>query len=142
MTAAAGCVGVQHLQEEVVNQNHVLPLHVGQVVHPFVTVERQETVRLKKLLFVFVFRSVISFSRPFHSLGAWLLKAESPTVVLLCGTAKREEPDDLRSCPSSQTKTISLIWHSVNESLNINRNLKSVQAASVRTLEQDLFQSP
>lgn len=38
MTAAAGRVGVQHLQEEVVHQHHVLPLHGGQVVHAFVTV--------------------------------------------------------------------------------------------------------
>lgn len=34
--AAAGRVGVQHLQQEVINQNNVLPLHGGQVVHAFV----------------------------------------------------------------------------------------------------------
>lgn len=34
--AAAGRVGVQHLQQEVVDQDHVLPLHGGQVVHAFV----------------------------------------------------------------------------------------------------------
>lgn len=39
---AAGRVGVQHLQEEVVHQHHVLPLHGGQMVHAFVTAERRQ----------------------------------------------------------------------------------------------------
>lgn len=37
--AAAGRVGVQHLQQEVVDQNHVLPLHGGQVVHALVAAQ-------------------------------------------------------------------------------------------------------
>lgn len=37
--AAAGRVGVQHLQQKVVDQNHVLPLHGGQVVHAFVATQ-------------------------------------------------------------------------------------------------------
>lgn len=41
LTAAAGCVGIQHFQEKVVHQNHVLLLHGRQVVHAFVAVERE-----------------------------------------------------------------------------------------------------
>lgn len=40
LTAAAGCVGIQHFQQKVVHQHHVLPLHGGQVVHTFVAVEK------------------------------------------------------------------------------------------------------
>lgn len=43
LTAVAGCVGVQHLQKEVVHQHHVPPLHGGQMVHAFVTAERSGT---------------------------------------------------------------------------------------------------
>lgn len=41
--AAAGGVGVQHLQEEVVHQHHILPLHAGEVVHAFVATQRSDT---------------------------------------------------------------------------------------------------
>lgn len=43
LTAAGGGVGVQHLQEEVVDQHHVLPLHGGQVVHALVAVDGRRT---------------------------------------------------------------------------------------------------
>lgn len=43
-----------------------------------------------------------SSGRLFQQLGAQWLEAEPPDVlVLLCGTARREEPDDLRGPPGS-----------------------------------------
>lgn len=43
LAAAAADVGLQHLQQQVVDQHHVLPLHGGQVVHAFVTTETGST---------------------------------------------------------------------------------------------------
>lgn len=39
LAAAAAGAGVQHLQQQVVDQDHVLPLHAGQVVHALVAME-------------------------------------------------------------------------------------------------------
>lgn len=38
-TAAVGCVGVQHFQEQVIEQHDILLLHAREVLHAFVTKE-------------------------------------------------------------------------------------------------------